>query len=387
MQIKVMRKYFFVVVISFLSMGYLHSICLPVYPFEIGYYMYSGEKKGDVSSLFHLNTGFRIEKLKFVYFDFSILADVFFNINKEDGARSEMLQKDAREFLNASANFPSIKGLPLSVSLFFGKYDELSSDSILREHVKRSVPNSAFARGYPANVFRPDLAIGGLGLAVYGVAPNGFYSGFYGSWNTKASKDFALTNDFRVGFVYSAFIFESFIGFISKQTVEDSKLRSGVMASVEMEDAQLLLKMGLANIPIQKVLSLKDLASHLYLLVEPGIKRDFFDMALSFFLSSPFQLPKDLEKIGVRGNNFVGLNLLLGFGNLEMYRLHGGISLLTALSLPNVAEITPFTFSIAPFFTFVLSDFEFNLKMPFNPLFYNDLRRSVVFEFSVKALL
>ncbi|MGP1437544.1 MAG: hypothetical protein ACTTKH_00560 [Treponema sp.] len=375
----------FLVLIYIFSINKADALCIPAYPFEFSYSIYSGENKGDVTNLLRINAGIRLEMLKAMYFDIFFKGDLILNMNKEKGLYADLLQKDIQEFLNVSANFPSIMGKRISFSLFFGKYDELGSDSILREHLKRSASASIFMKSYPANVFRPNLDILGVGLALYGAASNGFYTGFYSHWNAKTNDDLVYTNDFRFGFNYSSFSFESFVGFLAKKNARDFRMRIGLMGSISIEEYELFFEMGFARLALQNF-GWKELNSQFYVLFEPRITRPLFNVAVSFFMSSPFQLPSDLENKDLRNTNFIGFNLLVGVGNLEEHKVNGGISLLTSVNLLNFTEITPFTFSIGPFLTAKAGEVELNFKIPFNPLLYADLRRAVMAQFSVKAV-
>jgi hypothetical protein len=375
----------FLCLIYIFSIKRVDALCLPAYPFEFSYSIYQGEKKGDVANLLRINAGIRLETAKAMYFDIFFKGDLILHINKQKGLYADLLQKDIYEFLNASLNFPSILGKRISLSLFFGKYDELGSDSILREHLKSSASASIFMKSYPANIFRPNLDISGAGLALYGATSNGFYTGFYSHWNTKTNEDLTYTNDLRFGFSYSSFSFESFIGFLAKKNAKDFRMRLGIMGSINIEEYELFFEMGLARLAFQK-LGWEEFNSQFYVLFEPRITRPLFNIAISFFMASPFQLPNDLQTKGLRETNFIGFNLLLGLGNLEEHRVNGGFSLLTSVNLLNFTEVTPFTFSIAPFITTKIGDVELSCKIPFNPLMYADLRRAVMAEVSVKAV-
>ena len=360
-------------------------MCLPAYPFEFSYSIYSGENKGDVTNILRINAGIRLETLKAMYFDIFFKGDLILHMSKQKGLYADLLQKDVQDFLNASMNFPSIMGKRISLSLFFGKYDELGSDSILREHLKSSASASVFMKSYPANVFRPNLDISGVGLALYGATTNGFYTGFYSHWNAKTNEDLTYTNDLRFGFSYSSFSFESFIGFLAKREASDFRVRMGLMGSISIEEYELFFEMGLARLSLQN-LGWEEINSQFYVLFEPRITRPLFNVAVSFFMASPFQLPNDLESKELRATNFIGFNFLIGLGNLEEHKVNGGVSLLTSVNLLNFTEVTPFTFSIGPFITAKVSDVELSLKIPFNPLMYADLRRAVMAQFSVKAV-
>lgn len=383
---KTMRKVVLIIcILSFSVISKVYCLCLPAYPFEFSYVIYSGEKKGDVNNLLHINAGIRLEGLKAMYFDIFFEGDLLLHMSKEQGLYADMLQKDVSQFLNASLNFPSMTGLPISLSLFFGKYDELGSDSILREHVKSHAYPSIFMKSYPANIFRPNMEIRGAGLALYGAAPSGFYAGFYTHWNTQTGESLVYTNDLRFGFAYSTFSFESFVGFLAKKKADDFRIRMGVMGSINIEEYELFFEMGFAQLALHR-LSWDEINSKFYVLFEPRIKRRFFNLATSFFMASPFQLPKDLDDEDFKNKNFLGFNLLLGFGNLEEHKVNGGFSVLTAVNLLNITEVTPFTFSIAPFITFALGEVEFSIRTPFNPLLYKDLRHALMAEVAVKAV-
>lgn len=367
------------------SLKRVYALSLPAYPFEFSYSIYSGENKGDVTNLLKINAGVRLETIKAMYFDIFFKGDLILHMNKQKGLYTDLLQKDVQDFLNASANFPSIMGKRISLSLFFGKYDELGSDSILREYLKSSASASVFMKSYPANVFRPNLDISGVGLALYGATSNGFYTGFYSHWNAKTNEELTYTNDFRFGFSYSTFSFESFIGFLAKKNAQDFRMRMGIMGAISIEEYELFFELGFAHLALQK-LGWEELNSQFYVLFEPRIVRQLFNVAISFFMSSPFQLPSDLESKELRATNFIGFNLLLGLGNLEEHRVNGGFSLLTSVNLLNFTEVTPFTFSIGPFITTKIGEIELSCKIPFNPLMYADLRRAVTAQVSVKAV-
>jgi len=375
----------FLILIYIFSSNRADALCLPAYPFEFSYSIYSGENKGDVTNILRINAGIRLETLKAMYFDIFFKGDLILHMSKQKGLYADLLQKDVQDFLNASVNFPSIMGKRISLSLFFGKYDELGSDSILREHLKSSASASVFMKSYPANVFRPNLDISGVGLALYGATANGFYTGFYSHWNAKTNEDLTYTNDLRFGFSYSSFSFESFIGFLAKREASDFRVRMGLMGSISIEEYELFFEMGLARLSLQN-LGWEEINSQFYVLFEPRITRPLFNVAVSFFMASPFQLPNDLESKELRATNFIGFNLLIGLGNLEEHKVNGGVSLLTSVNLLNFTEVTPFTFSIGPFITAKVSDVELSLKIPFNPLMYADLRRAVMAQFSVKAV-
>ena len=378
--INVISIFFFISIAS-----QLYSLCIPAYPFEFAYVVYQGEKKGDVANLLHVNAGVRLEAFKEAYFDLFFLGDLLLHVNKEQGLYADMAQKDVVDFLNASLNFPSILGKRISLALFFGKYDDLGSDSILREHIKASASASVFMKNYPANIFRPNLDIRGAGIALYGALPNGFYTGFYTHWNTKIDDSLMYTNDFRFGFAYSTFAFETFLGFMAKKNADDFRVRLGAMGSVNIEDYELFFEMGFARLAIHN-LSWNEINSQFYVLFEPRVKKEKYNIAVSFFMSSPFQLPKDMDDKELRKTNFLGFNILVGFGNLEINRMMGGLSLLTAVNILNVTEVTPFTFSIAPFLTVAAGQVEFDFRLPFNPLLYKDLRRAIMGQVSVKAV-
>lgn len=372
-------------IIFFLSLGKAHPICIPAYPFELSYAIYPAKDEGDVVNRLNINAGMRLEGLKAMYVDLSFFADIFLHVNKERGVYGDMLQKNIVDYLNASFNFPYMTKKAISLSLFFGKYDRLGSDSILREYIKSSSPSSSFMKSYPANIFRPDLDVKGAGFALYGATSNGFYAGFYSHWNTKTQDDFSYTNDLRFGFAYSTFSFDSFLGFITKKEGDDFRVRMGLMSNVKVEEYELYFEMGFAQLALHKI-SWEELNSQFYALFEPRVVRPIYNVAVSFFMSSPFQLPKDLEDEKLRNTSFLGFNILLGFGNLEEHRINGGISTLASIKLVNVAEVTPFTLSLGPYLTFLVKSMEFNLRIPINPLLSRDLRRAVMAEVSIRAV-
>lgn len=373
-----------IISISFFSITNLFALNLPAYPFEFAYSLYSGDKVGEVNNFLHVNAGVRFEIIKFMYFDLFFKGNLLFNIDNQKGVSFEIEKDENNSFFNASLNFPSIMGKRISLSLFLGRYDALGSDSILKEYIKSSAASPLFMQHYPANVFRPDLDIKGAGVALYGATQGGLYTGFYSYWNMKPDDNFIYANDFRFGFAYSTFSFETFISFLAKKIADDFRMRLGIMGSVKIEDYELFFEMGFAKLAPHK-LSLKEINSQFYVLFEPRIKKRLFNISTSFFMASPFQLPKDLNNNNLNSIHFLGLNVLLGFGNLEEHKINGGISILTAINILDVTEITPFTFSLAPFITVATSKLEFDFRIPINPLLYKNLRRAITAQFSMKA--
>ena len=59
----------FLVLVYMFSFKRVDALCLPAYPFEFSYSIYSGENKGDVTNLLRINAGIRLETMKAMYFD------------------------------------------------------------------------------------------------------------------------------------------------------------------------------------------------------------------------------------------------------------------------------------------------------------------------------
>jgi len=255
----------------------------------------------------------------------------------------------------------------------------------LREYIKSASPSPPLMASYPFNIFRPDLDVRGVGLALYGASSSGFYTGLYSYWNGRTSEDFSYINDFRFGFVYSTFSFDSFLGFVAKKSGDDFRVRMGLMGNVQVEEYELYFEMGFAKLALHQM-SWNELNSQFYALFEPRVVRPMYNVAVSFFMASPFQLPKDLEDEKLRNTSFLGFSVLLGFGNLEEHSVNGGLFMLTSINLTNITEVTPFTLSLGPYITFLVKSMEINLRLPINPLLYKNLRRAVMAEVSVRAV-
>lgn len=110
----------FLVLVYMFSFKRVDALCLPAYPFEFSYSIYSGKNKGDVTNLLRINAGIRLETIKAMYFDIFFKGDLILHMNKQKGLYADLSQKDIQDFLNASINFPSIMGKRVSFSLFFG---------------------------------------------------------------------------------------------------------------------------------------------------------------------------------------------------------------------------------------------------------------------------
>jgi hypothetical protein len=83
---------------------------------------------------------------------------------------------------------------------------------------------------------------------------------------------------------------------------------------------------------------------------------------------------------------YIGINALLGVGNLAVNRVRGGLSLLGAIDPNDPADKTPFSLSATPFVEFLASDFLVGVRATVRPFEYGELESFADVQISVKAV-
>lgn len=353
-------------------------------PFDLQSLIYGGDTKKSIEAELSMMSGLRIETSPFAYFDVSFNLNIkklpsFFHFFTDKRTAGEV------KFVNASLNFPNLGAKYLSTALFWGKYDELGSQAVMREYVKRKLTKPEFRKFYPSSAFKPNTDIDGLGLALYGAGSSGFYGGIYTYWNSKLGKDFVYTNDLRFGGAAGYFVFDIFAGFSSKIKIKDSKFKFGMSGFLDAEEYGLYFEAGAAELPIAR-LNAETIQYSLYALFEPRINKKIFNAAFSFFISPIFTLPQNLRNGSLDKSSLIGLNSVFGFGNLDLYNINGGISILTTLNPKNASELTPFSFCLSPFVAARVGKAQLDARIPINPLMYKDLRKAIIGQFSMKVI-
>ena len=85
-------------------------------------------------------------------------------------------------------------------------------------------------------------------------------------------------------------------------------------------------------------------------------------------------------------NNFLGLNLLVATGNLDYNKWRAGASFLASMDPEDPGTITPFSFSISPFYTIRISDYTLDITAVLRPLHLDDIREAGEVRILLKAV-
>lgn len=115
---------------------------------------------------------------------------------------------------------------------------------------------------------------------------------------------------------------------------------------------------------------------NVHILFEPRIKGEYQDVSFTFFYSP----------VEENNTNYLGANLLWGIGNMEKQKMRGGISLLGCFNPEDPGTITPFSFSVTPFYSIMKGDFIFQVAATLNPLLMNDYRTAGKIQATIKAV-
>lgn len=273
-------------------------------------------------------------------------------------------------FKGGFVEFPSVAGQPLNISVFTGYFDDPASGSLLRKMMKVEIPASEF-HGKPGGLaFSPETGITGSGLAVTAVPYNKSTAlGFYGYWNDRTDDTSKITYDTRVAMATGALQFNAFGGATYEKGPAEISFRGGVTTLLNTGSGnELYTEIGIKSFSVGQ----SGLDRNLYFLFEPRLYWERADMAISFFSSPVFPSNVPGYVTVDAESNYIGANLLTAFGNIRLDRMRGGISLLGSINPADPGTVTPFSFSISPFYSIMISDFLLDITAVIKPLLYDD---------------
>ena len=327
---------------------------------------------------------FTLQAFPQAYLDASITANLanpadFFHLDKTKRKPIESF------YLSAALTFPRIKNKNVYLALFYGQYDYLNSDKILRETAKVKMESPAFQRDFPTSSLRPDLPINGLGTALYGCLDYlPVYFAGYAYWNGEYTKDkFEVSTDFRVGHSFYAGAVNAFVGAKFSQDIKKTELRAGISGVFQSDDAyEFYYDAGFDKLTFP----IKEFYKRLYVLFEPRGTFDKFSFGVPFFMAPVSSLPKYMNESGYQDKTFLGMGLKLAGGNLEKYNFEVGASLCAAVNPVDMGQLSMFTFSVSPFVTFAFSRYALDLRVNIHPFAYADISKAVNVSIQLKAV-
>lgn len=298
-------------------------------------------------------------------FEITDTAEFFYGLDKET-------DEGSFTFDGADITFPSLNGTSWSCILFTGFLDDPSSDSLLREFLKVRMDEPEF-HGLPSGMaFSPESEIRGTGIGLAGLPGNAnTAAGMYSYWNDRIGDDAAGSFDLRIGIAGRVLLVTAYGGGTFQANGNNAVFRTGIASLANPgKPYQLYAEAGLKKFDSGS----SDLGKNMYLLFEPRMYFDNAEIALSFFSSPVFPENAPSHMAIEAENNYIGLNFLLAFGNTDYRKWRSGISLLASMDPENPGSLTPFSFSISPFYTIRLSDYTLDITAVINPLHLDDIR-------------
>ncbi len=310
-------------------------------------------------------------------FSIADTAEFFYGLDKDTDSGSVL-------FNGADITFPSLNGSTWSLILFTGLLDDPASDSLLREFLKTRMDSPEF-HGLPSGmVFSPESEIRGTGAGLAGVPGNAqVATGFYWYWNDHTGSDAAGSFDARIGIAGSVLVATIFGGATIQADGSEAVFRTGIASCAKPGDSyELYAEAGLRQFDTGS----RDLGKNMYLLFEPRLYLDNSEIALSFF-SSPVFPENAPPHIAVEAeSNYIGLNVLFALGDIDVKKWRGGISFLASMDPEDPGTLTPFAFTISPFYTIRLSDYTLDVTAVLKPLHLDDINEAGEIRFLFKAV-
>jgi hypothetical protein len=309
-----------------------------------------------------------------------LLADTgkFFSPLRENATPGILLFDNASVFMRIPVETPT------GLTVFTGTFDDPSSDTLMRDWLKRSIPAPEFHELPAGMPFSSESKIEGTGLLLANVpgAAN-WANGFYAYWNGQNGSEAILTGDARAAAVGDLFAVNAFAGLSTQLGETRNTLRGAVTALLSGESGnELYVSMGIRNVEPGD----SEIGRQIYLVFEPRIRWERADLALTFFSSPVFPgnavsyVPEDSRSV------YLGANALLGFGNLDADGMRAGVSFLGSINPEDPGSVTPFSFSVTPFYSMMVSDFKCTLSSAIKPLSLDEPGTAIEICLSLKAV-
>lgn len=310
-------------------------------------------------------------------FSIADTAEFFYGLDKatDEGSVS---------FDGADITFPALDGTSWSAILFTGLLDDPASDSLLREFLKTRLDKPEF-HGLPSGMaFSPESEIRGTGIGLAGLPGNAnTVTGFYGYWNDRIGDDAAGSCDIRIGIAGRVLVTTVYGGGTFQADGRNAVFRTGIASLANPDKSyQLYAEAGLRQFDSGS----HNLGKNMYLLFEPRIYLEHAEIALSFFSSPVFPENAPQHMAIEAESNYIGLNFLLAFGNIDYKKWRSGISFLASMDPEDPGTLTPFSFSISPFYTIRLSDYTLDITAVLKPLHLDDIREAGEIRLLLKAV-
>ncbi|PIE98201.1 MAG: hypothetical protein CR988_04555 [Treponema sp.] len=333
-----------------------------------------------ISTDINTNVGLRVQRYPFAYFDIGFDLDTanvlnFFHPNKN------IRKAAALTFLNTSLTFPKMNGSNIDLALFYGAYDDLNSDSILQKTAKVEMHEPEFLNYYPGNIFKADNLLDGLGIGVYGNFNNpSLYVGGYTYWNGFTDTDMQIGGVLRGGFSSTAGALNFFTEVNLPKDIKKINIGVGISGIVRISDYfDLYAATSFSNIEFKKYK--EDILSHFYLMTESRVKLENFNFAIALFAKSPKEIPAYLINTGLEDSMY-GLNIKFAGGNLDLYKMEGGVNSLMTLD----KKFSKMNFVLSPFYTCELGNYILDIRLPIMPLLYKKPYDMVKLQLSFRML-
>jgi hypothetical protein len=274
---------------------------------------------------------------------------------------------------------PSVFGSKQSISLYSGYYDDLSSDSMLRSELKLTLDTPEF-RSLPAgNIFLNDADAEGIGCAVLSHPfSTGLALGAY-AWTNGVSNDLTEFSAAPRVVMHADFLkANAFAGIKMNIKNTSVKFRGGFSALLSAPSGQeLYMQAGINQFSANEG---EAIGKKVYVLFEPRLHFEWTDLSIAFF-SSPVTSTTNSLLTG----DYLGANALLAVGSIAKQGMRGGISVLGMIDPEDPGTVTPFTFSITPFYTFRVSENIIAVSVMMNPLVLQSPGAAVEAQISLKA--
>lgn len=287
-------------------------------------------------------------------------------------------------FDGASAHYRYDVDFPAEVAFFTGEFEELGTDTLVRAFLKVDIPSPEFREYSPGAAFSPDTRIEGTGLSFSSLPGNRAVAfAVYLSWNGNEDDRSIVAGDMRLAGALESLRFDAFAGAAFEIGTTDPAYRAGATALFLTGSGNALYaECGLRRFTWGD----SNLGEKLYALFESRLRWESADLTLSFFSSPSFPENVPVTIVVDPDTTYIGINALIGVGNLAVNRVRGGLSLLGAIDPNDPADKTPFSLSATPFVEFLASDFLVGVRATVRPFEYGELESFADVQISVKAV-
>lgn len=284
-------------------------------------------------------------------------------------------------FTGFSLNFPNLGGKRLLLSIFTGQHQSLTGVHYSFNFLKHGICPVKMYETDSAALFTPPHPREAVGISFAGLVSNTGYLGASLGWNGEIKKDKQEYGIYVQGGGFSnSTLTNTYISFHSTDTaMELSLAASASVLFIVHDNVGIFTQVGLHKTNFRSRTLKRDVIGNIYAFFEPRIALEHINFDFTFFVSKIrdpqyngfFPAPPLIKPFNISYNElYGGLNILFGFGNMELDKMQGGLHSFVAMPATRRVTLPSMLIALTPFYTVNVGPCDLDFRCPVYPLLY-----------------